>query len=72
MHLPNKFVVDQQFHRVLTWKERWMIFLGYNLQADCTTVVHMRKGAAGKCIIRLTRQATAEDQMRTNAVSDEA
>lgn len=71
MNLPSKFVVDQQFHRVLTFKERLKILFGYNLRADFATMVDRKRGVMAKCEIKLTKEASAEDQKRENAVREE-
>ena len=69
--LPNKFVVEQRFHRRLSFKERLLILCGYNLQADSTTQVVMKNGSArARLVIRLTKQITAEDQARSDALEE--
>lgn len=70
MSLPSKFVVDQQFHRVLSFKERVQILFGFNIRADFAVMVDRKRGARAKCLIKLTREATAEDQQRSNAIED--
>ena len=66
--LPSRFVHEATFHRVLTWKERWLILIGYNLRIDSSVAVDRKRGDVGaKCVVNLTKVIDPGEQARESA-----
>lgn len=52
-----KFVLDLSFHRKLTWKERWQILIGYNLNINLSIKCAHSPGTIDPTMALLTTPA---------------
>ena len=66
--LPARFVAEHSFHRALTFKERLLILIGYNLRMKTAVAVDRKRGDVGaKCEVTLTKNIDPSDEARDEA-----
>lgn len=71
--LPNDSVIESEFFRRLSWRERFMILGGANLKIGVMTRLQIRQGdAAQKVVVSLSKEMQASEQVRSDAMRDEA
>jgi hypothetical protein len=68
--LPNKYVVEFDTFRRLSWPERFKVLLGFNLSVRSKVIVHARNGQAWtSCTVALTPNTEATEQIKDQLIT---
>ncbi len=71
--LPNKVVAEfDEFYKPKTWRERWKLFLGFNLKIHVKVVVDRRNTRIQERVeVSLTEHTNAVGQLQEHIESGE-